>query len=489
MVKTPIKQIYLLLIVIVGIISLSVYSTYALFTYDKETGEVVNINILDSLHVDINTKEYKRVFVKGNSLTYVDIDINNPSDTLLCYGIWYQVVSDKDGIYVYKANNESITSGSLEELDSRRVSIVIFNDNREDINVNIGINNASDLLCTLNLDENKHLITDVYTTTYLDKYLLSKVNIKEETKESEYKELEDYLIKKDMDKLMVSSHFEFNEGVFTLLEPYEIEINDIRKDELYYFILEDNNREMYKITSVGEEYITTTKYIGFIDSVNGIVKYEDNYEYYGANPDNYICLNDKDNNCELYRIVGLFKNDNKYNVKIVRNDYLGVDKYSLNDNNLFMGEKGNNIYDYLNKYYEDLSDKTKEQVIEYEYKIDYNNQLDDELIDIYNYESVNKYKLNVGLLNLTDYLYASNCNTKKFGEYDLDCNKNNWLYKYDNEMLINRLDTNNEDIFMIGDNFITKYDRELNVRPLLYLDSDLILVKGDGTINNPFIIR
>ena len=336
MFKSPIKQIYLLLIVIVGIISLSVYSTYALFIYEKETGEVVNINTLDYLQVGANIKEYKRALVKGNSLTFIDVDISNPSDSLMCYGLWYQVVSNNEDVHAYKSSIDSVTSGSLEGLGSRRVSIVIFNDNKDDVSVNVGVNGSSDLSCNLNLDDDKYLITDVYNVTYLNEYLLGSVSDKEIERASEYKEIEDYFIEKDMDKLLVSSKFEFDNGIFTLLDSYEINVSDIKEDELYYFILDDNNHEMYKITSMDDNYINTTRYIGFVESINGIVKYLDNYEYYGANPQNYICFNEKDNQCELYRIVGLFKDDNKYNVKIVRNDYTGIERYSINDNNLFV---------------------------------------------------------------------------------------------------------------------------------------------------------
>lgn len=492
MVNNTIKQIYLLLIIIVGIISLSVYSTYALFTYEKETGEIVKISTLDELSIDASINEYRRVYVKGDSLTTVDVDINNSVNNMVCYGIWYNVLDGINGVHAYKANNNSLTGGTLEGLANRRVSLVIFNDNKKDAIVNVGVSSSMGEECNLNLSSNKHLITEVYKVVYLNDYLLDTVDEKEIEKASEYKEISDNLIKKEsINEIMVSSSFEFIDGVFTLIDPNKIDIADIKEDGLYYFMLDDNNREMYKIDSINGEYINTTKYIGFVESVNGIVKYEDNLEYYGANPDNYIYFDDGEEQFNLFRIVGMFydKENNKYNVKIVKNDYIGVEKYSLIDNNLFVSDVGNNIYDVLSKYYDNFSLNAKKRIIEYEYKIDYNDETNNELIDIYKYDSKNNYKLNVGLLTLTDYLYASNCNTKKFLEYDMDCNKNNWLYKYENEMLINRLDINDIDIFMIGDTFTTKYDTELNIRPTLYLDSDVMLIKGDGTINNPFIIR
>lgn len=489
--NTPIKQIYLLLIIIVGIVSLSVYSTYALFTYEKETGDVVKISTLSSLSIDMDSLEYRRILVKHNSLMTMDIDVNNALTDSVCYGIWYNILNTNNNLFVYKKNNDSVTSGSLDELSHRRVSIIILNTNDEDVYVNIGVNYSSSD-CILNLDSNKHLITDIYKPTYLNDYILDNISEEEIEKDSEYGEIDNYLIDRDMDSLMVSSNFEFSDGVFTLIDSYEVKLNDIDEDIVYYFLLNNNIHEMYRIDSMSEDKINTTRYIGFINSVNGIINYDNNLEYYGANPDNYICFDDGIDECDLYRIIGLFydKKTNKYNLKLVRNDYLGEYQYSLIDNNLINNKKNSNIYDILEGYYNSLSDNAKKKLINYEYKNDYSDLLDMDLIDVYNYDSKNNYILNVGILSLSDYLYASNCNYKKVIDYDSECYINNWLYKYNKEMLITRLDKDDDRIYAFSNNlYLENYDKFLNMRPVIYLNSDIILIKGDGTINNPFIIR
>ena len=487
--NTPIKQIYLLLIIIVGIISLSVYSTYALFTYEKETGDIISINTLSILSIDTDIIEYKRILAKHNSLTTIDIDVNNSLSNNLCYGIWYSVIDGN--VSVYKYNNDSMTSGFLDGLSNRKVSIIIINTNDNDLYVNIGVNSSSSDECVLNLDSNKHLITDIYEPKYLNDYIIKNILEEELEKDSEYGEISNYLIDREDDSIMVSSSFEFDNGVFTLIEPSLVKIVDMKDDELYYFMINDNNREIYRIDSISSDKINTTRIVGFIDSINGMIKYDDNIEYYGANPDNYICFNDGISECDLYRIVGVFydKENKKYNVKIVRNDYLDKDQYSLVDNNLISDEVNSNIYDKLNEYYDKLPDDIKEYIMEYEYKNDYNDELDMELMDIYNYESKNNYKLYVGMLSLSDYLYASNCNDKKVLEYGDDCYINNWLYKYDKEMLITRLDINDEKIYAVGDKlYQEKFDSVLNMRPVIYLNSDIVIIKGNGSISNPFII-
>lgn len=489
--KTPIKQIYLLLIIIVGIVSLSVYSTYALFTYEKETGDIVNISTLSYLSVDSNILEYKRIKVEANSLTKISINVNNSLSNNTCYGIWYDSLGN-DNVFAYKKDNNSMTTGTLDSLSSLSVPIIILNTSDDNAYVNVGVNSSDGNECNLNLDINRKIITEIYEPIHINDYILNNISEEETEKDSEYREIKNYLINRNMDSLIVSTSFEFTDGIFTLKEPEDIPIDNLLEDETYYFLLNNNNHEMYRIDSMTKEIINTTRFIGFIKSTNGIIEYDNNLEYYGANPDNYICFDNKDNSCNLYRIIGLFynKEENKYNLKIVKNDFLGEYQYSLTNNYLVDNDVNSSIYDMLKEYYDNLSDYAKNEIIEYEYKNDYNDSLEEDLINIYNYDSKNNYILNIGMLSLSDYLYASNCNTKKANEYDNDCYINNWLYKYNKEMLITRLDTNNDKIYAIKDGIYNeKYDSLLSMRPVMYLNSDIILIKGDGTINNPFIIR
>ena len=59
--KLPAKQIYLLTIIIVGIIALSVYSTYALFTFESETSDIVSIHTPKSLKISENIYPINRL--------------------------------------------------------------------------------------------------------------------------------------------------------------------------------------------------------------------------------------------------------------------------------------------------------------------------------------------------------------------------------------------------------------------------------------------
>jgi len=88
----PAKQIYLLIVIIVGIIALSMYSTYAIFTYQSETSDVVSIELPSALSISTDMYEYKQLQVEPKSTSMADIDVYNTFEYDLCYSIWYKII-------------------------------------------------------------------------------------------------------------------------------------------------------------------------------------------------------------------------------------------------------------------------------------------------------------------------------------------------------------------------------------------------------------
>ena len=171
--KLPIKQIYLLLIIVVGIVSLSVYSTYALFTYDKETGKVVHIGTPNNLLIHTSINEYRRISIPSDTEYKVDIDINNPKDIPLCYSVWY---NDFDKNITILKDEHSITNGIIESKNILRTSLIIINDSEESIDVNLGIATSEyNNTCSLDLPSNKKIITETYTNNYLVDYVKNAI--------------------------------------------------------------------------------------------------------------------------------------------------------------------------------------------------------------------------------------------------------------------------------------------------------------------------
>ena len=93
--KLPAKQIYLLSIIIIGIIALSVYSTYALFTYESSTSDIVTIHTPKSLSISENVYEYQQLIVEPNTITTTDVDVYNSYEYDVCYSVWYKLVTNE----------------------------------------------------------------------------------------------------------------------------------------------------------------------------------------------------------------------------------------------------------------------------------------------------------------------------------------------------------------------------------------------------------
>ena len=92
-------------------------------------------------------------------------------------------------------------------------------------------------------------------------------------------------------------------------------------------------------------------------------------------------------------------------------------------------------------------------------------------------------------MSFSDYLYAGSCTDKNVIEYN-GCTSNNYLYKNSLEYTMTRVDTTLDKVYTIGiDNYIATSTEKYNVRPVLYLKPRITVVKGNGTISDPDIIK
>ena len=160
--KLPTKQIYLLVIIIVGIIALSIYSTYAIFTFEGATSNIVSLYTPNSLEISEDMYEYKQVTIPKNSYITTDVDIYNSFDYGLCFSIWYKVVDeanlDREAVKLYILN-DTLSSGVINSVTSLRTNLLIVNDNELDVRINIGISSSkNEESCSLNISKDKQLI-------------------------------------------------------------------------------------------------------------------------------------------------------------------------------------------------------------------------------------------------------------------------------------------------------------------------------------------
>lgn len=512
--KLPTKQIYLLMIIVFGIITLSIYSTYSIFTLESESSDIVSIHTPSNLSILLDSYEYQQVNVPANSYITTDIDIYNNFNYDICYSIWYTIATkniDSSRIKIYENTNESITTSStLSSVSNRRINLIIINDNNQDVKVNIGLANAENKeTCELNIESDKLIITNTIDNP---KVLTDNViNNTQPTNNEEgyltYKDIEEDIILSN-EKLYVSKEFTYKDELFTLTDPEEITIDKILDYKNYYTCLDSNECNLlYNIIDITreEDSYKITKYnilSGYLSGDIGLRKINNDYYFYGDNPNNFIyfnCANELDTNtCELWRIIGFIYDteENKYLTKIIKEDYLLNDKYS--DNNQEWDKSS------INKYFTDEYKLNDNYLKEISFKQENITDLTTKTNDIKLYN--NNIKSNITLMNLSDYLNASICENREIKNYNDECLKNNWLNKnnqinewttsikyiepYKDKTTEEIITPDNNTIYSVGntieDNAVSS---KLNIRPVVYLKSRMFLTSGDGSFENPYVIR
>ena len=560
--KLPTKQIYLLGIIIMGIITLSVYSTYAIFTFEKQTQDIVNLNTPNNLAISETVKEYKQITVPKNSYIKADIDLYNSLEYENCYSLWYKILDseniDKSLIKVYQTNK--LPSGVIDKISSTRITIAITNDNDRDAKMYIGASNSkNEGTCSLNISEDKELI-DLKINNFEKLNDHIKNNLGEEPQEEGYNvyinNKEPILIE---DKIYISSEYTYHNEEFILKNPVLIEAKDLNQyesneEKKYYTCLtkdkcktlyvinktskelnKDNQTEIYKIT----EYEVLK---GYLSGNSGLKKVTndniDNYYYFGDNPKNYLYYNCKDNKdlntCELWRIVGIFYNqkEKEYVTKIIKEDSIGEFQYNEKESNIW---DDSNISKYLNK---DYKINNSEYLYQYPIYQEYLQELTGDIYGIKKTQQASKDKFTI--ISLSDYIFTTPSKELTFDKFTEDVLKYSWLNKNDDknyytmtreeQVIKDEKPTEEKDkpeiaetpleekkeqekikieekkgkvkteekpisiinnkVFSVGNSIESiTVDNKLDIRPVAYLKPRILLVAGDGTIKNPYVIK
>ena len=261
--KLPTKQIYLLFIIVAGIITLSVYSTYAIFSFESSTTEIVTINTPNSLNISNDLYEYKQVIIPKNSYIDTDIDIYNNYNSQLCYSIWYKpLTNDVSKIKIYQNTSESLeTRGIIDAISNKRINLILTNDTESDIKVNIGlVYSQNEGTCELNIDSDKLQITSTINNPkkISDELIKNTVNKTNQSGYLTYKDIEKPINLSDDETIYVSKTFDYKDELFTLTNSEKIASKDIvsyeSKDNNNYYTCLDKEtcRNLYRIVNVSE---------------------------------------------------------------------------------------------------------------------------------------------------------------------------------------------------------------------------------------------
>ena len=154
---------YLLLLIVIGLFTLALYSTYAMFTASIETDNFVNLSA-SSLPTETRIQEYERITINANDTKIIDFNINNNTTSNLYYGAWYEMVeptSINDNIIIAKyIDSESETFGSINASSKKKVTLAVSNQTDNSIIINIGV--AYSETNSLNLPTNRNIISGEY---------------------------------------------------------------------------------------------------------------------------------------------------------------------------------------------------------------------------------------------------------------------------------------------------------------------------------------
>ena len=263
---------------------------------------------------------------------------------------------------------------------------------------------------------------------------------------------------------------------------------------------------------------------------------DNNLRYIGANPNNYVYFNCDDYNnpssstCELWRIIGIF-NENSHGisgeklVKLIRSDSLGNIAWdSANTNNWSTASLQTTLNgDYLNSSGSYASsgiknDTTRNMIANATWKLggtaSYTSSSNGLASHWYGYERgttvysgrPTTWQGEIALMYPSDYGYATSggsttnreaCLAKTLYNWDSssysDCKNNDWIFNNDFQWTLTPSSGYSNLVFgVFSAGYVSSSNTARNsrgVRPSVYLTSNVSISGGDGTMNNPYILK
>lgn len=235
--------------------------------------------------------------------------------------------------------------------------------------------------------------------------------------------------------------------------------------------------------TVYEDDVATVSLTSTLGSngLNELILDSDKPEYRFTTKDskNYVKFNN-----EMWRILGIYNIDNESHIKLVKDT--GIEKAW--DENNGINFDTSTLKSYLNEdYYNSLNDTAKAQISNTTYHLSGSTMLNINSKEMYKQESNSGevLKMNVGLMSISDYVFASGINDDSLLDTIAQLNASNWLYTGKDEWLI----TKGDQVFAIGNdgNIINDNTNQVKlVRPTVYLADNVKLVSGAGTIDSPY---
>ena len=222
--------------------------------------------------------------------------------------------------------------------------------------------------------------------------------------------------------------------------------------------------------------------------------YECRYFFTGANPNNYITFNGENAG---WRIISV---ECDGTIKIIKNNSIGNMAWDSSGSNNWARPASLNTY--LNgTYYNGLNSTVQSQIVAKDWNIGAVTYSDSNMTNQINNENVTKWNGKIALVTMSEYI-RSNSNKSSCGTFSLynsnysSCKNTTWIYNSSyylwtlspNSVISSGLYCGfyvNQDGLVYNDGVGGNND----VRPVLYLSSEVKIIGGDGSKNNPYTLE
>ena len=168
------KTISLLIILLLFVFLKEINTTYALFGY-THTDKTNKVELPLTFNIKISQiDEYQKISVASSSYKLINIEIKNNSSSHepLYYGIWYRDHNNylNSNKVIIAKNEESIwdTNGSIDNNETKIVTIIIINNSSDNIELDIGVAASDASIDDIVYSNRKKLINDVASVPRFD---------------------------------------------------------------------------------------------------------------------------------------------------------------------------------------------------------------------------------------------------------------------------------------------------------------------------------
>ena len=142
--RIPLKYIYVLSTIIAILLSVGLYYTYAMFTANVSSGNVVNMDT--TLNYTFDVSGTQNFHVGKNSVASFNFIVNNSSNGTIYYEIYYDTSNDLTDVIIGEVVEDKNTtttalntSGNIDKDNRKTIPLVIANNSNNDIDVVIGV--------------------------------------------------------------------------------------------------------------------------------------------------------------------------------------------------------------------------------------------------------------------------------------------------------------------------------------------------------------